>query len=69
MGGYLQFFDDNGDVVHGIRPAFNAVSVFTVPVQHAVEMVTPYAPRLRLSLTGWLRADDPPGPFRRPKGA
>ncbi|WP_116089923.1 2OG-Fe(II) oxygenase [Sphingomonas crusticola] len=64
-GGYLQFFDADGDVVQAIRPAFNAVSVFTVPVPHSVEMVAHYAPGLRLSLTGWLRADDPPGPIPR----
>jgi SM-20-related protein len=62
-GGYLQFFDAEGDVVQAIRPAFNAVSVFTVPVDHAVEMVAPFADGLRLSLTGWLRADEPPGPI------
>jgi Rps23 Pro-64 3,4-dihydroxylase Tpa1-like proline 4-hydroxylase len=37
--------------------------VFTVPVDHAVEMVAPFADGLRLSLTGWLRADEPPGPI------
>ena len=64
-GGYLQFFDADGDVTQAIRPAFNAISVFTVPVAHSVEMVAHYAPGLRLSLTGWLRADDPPGPIPR----
>jgi SM-20-related protein len=64
-GGYLQFFDADGDVVRAIRPAFNAVSVFSVPVPHSVEMVAHYAPGLRLSLTGWLRADDPPGAIPR----
>jgi SM-20-related protein len=64
-GGYLQFFDANGDIEAGFRPTFNAVNVFTVPAQHNVETVASFATQPRLSLTGWLRADDPPGRFGR----
>lgn len=62
-GGYLQFFDANGDIEAGFRPTFNAVNVFTIPAQHNVETVASFATQPRLSLTGWLRADDPPGRF------
>lgn len=62
-GGYLQFFDEAGDVAHAYRPLFNAVNVFAVPQEHSVEAVSPFAPAPRLSVTGWLRADQPPGPI------
>jgi len=64
-GGQLQFFDARGDVEQGIRPAFNALNVFTVPADHAVSQVADYAPGQRYSITGWLRGDTPPPPFRR----
>lgn len=54
-GGYLQFFDDDGDVVAGYRPRFNALSLFAVPAPHAVSFVPPFAPIGRFSITGWLR--------------
>lgn len=64
-GGYLQFFNDQHDVELAWRPIFNALNVFTVPHDHSVEMVTPFAGGLRLAITGWFRTDDPPGPFGR----
>lgn len=62
-GGFLQFFDESYDVEQAYRPIFNAVNVFTVPAHHSVSMVSSYAPRGRLSVTGWLRGDQPPGPI------
>ncbi len=62
-GGYLQFFDESYDIERGYRPVFNAVNVFTVPAHHSVGMVSSYAPRGRISITGWLRGDRPPGPI------
>ena len=64
-GGYLQFFDSDDNVEQGYRPLFNAINIFTVPAQHSVEMVTMFATAPRVSITGWLRADDPPGSFAR----
>lgn len=64
-GGYLQFFDERHDVELAWRPIFNALNVFTVPHDHSVEMVTSFAGGQRLAITGWLRTDDPPGPFGR----
>lgn len=62
-GGYLQFFDTDNNVEQGYRPLFNALNIFTIPAQHSVEMVAMFANAPRLSITGWLRADDPPGIF------
>jgi SM-20-related protein len=64
-GGYLQFFDAQSDIEHGIRPIFNALNIFLIPAVHNVGMVAPYAPGLRYAITGWLRGDDPPGAFDR----
>lgn len=55
-GGYLVFYDDNGDIVRGYRPRFNALNMFAVPQAHAVTFVPPFAPAGRFAVTGWLRA-------------
>ncbi len=54
-GGYLLFLDEDGDVVEGFRPRFNALNLFKVPQSHAVSYVPPFAPVGRLAVTGWLR--------------
>jgi Rps23 Pro-64 3,4-dihydroxylase Tpa1-like proline 4-hydroxylase len=54
-GGYLNFFDDDGDVLAGYRPRFNALNMFTVPRPHAVAYVPPFAPVGRFAITGWFR--------------
>ena len=54
-GGYLQFFDEDGDVVDAYRPRFNALNLFAVPQPHAVSFVPPFAPIGRYAITGWLR--------------
>lgn len=64
-GGFLQFFNARYDVEEGLRPVFNALNIFTVPADHSVSQVAAYAPGSRFSITGWLRADEPPPPFRR----
>lgn len=65
-GGYLQFFNERYDIEEGFRPVFNALNIFTVPADHSVSQVSSYAPGNRFSITGWLRADEPPLPLRRP---
>lgn len=64
-GGYLQFYTPDGDVEEALKPLFNAVNLFAVPADHDVAMVSSFAPAERLSITGWLRADAPPGPIPR----
>jgi len=54
-GGYLLFLDEDGDVVEGFRPRFNALNMFAVPQDHLVSFVPPFAPAGRLAITGWFR--------------
>ncbi|HEX8443044.1 MAG TPA: 2OG-Fe(II) oxygenase family protein [Allosphingosinicella sp.] len=54
-GGYLLFFDDDGDIVAGFRPRFNALNLFTVPQRHNVSYVPPFSPVGRYAITGWFR--------------
>lgn len=53
-GGYLQFLDEDGDIVKGYRPRFNSLNLFAVPQSHSVSYLPPFAPKGRLALTGWL---------------
>lgn len=54
-GGYLNFYDERGDIVEGFRPRFNALNLFRVPQRHAVSYVAPFAPQARFAITGWFR--------------
>jgi len=54
-GGQLQFLDGRDRVTGSYIPRFNALSVFTVPAAHHVSQVTNFAPKGRVSLTGWYR--------------
>lgn len=54
-GGYLMFYDEEGDVIAGFRPRFNALNLFQVPQKHAVTYVPPFAPLGRFAITGWFR--------------
>ncbi|GAA4643169.1 2OG-Fe(II) oxygenase family protein [Pontixanthobacter gangjinensis] len=54
-GGYLNFYDEDGDIVQGFKPRFNALNLFAVPQSHAVSFVPPFAPVGRFAITGWLR--------------
>ncbi len=54
-GGYLVFYDDEGNIETGFKPRFNTLNLFKVPQAHAVTYVPPYAPRGRYAISGWLR--------------
>lgn len=54
-GGYLLFFDADGDVTAGFRPRFNTLNLFRVPQSHNVSYVPPFAPVGRFAVTGWFR--------------
>lgn len=54
-GGYLNFLDDDGDIVAGYRPRFNTLNLFKVPQPHLVSFVPPFAPTARFAITGWFR--------------
>ena len=55
-GGVLAFEGERGHIEEGFAPAFNALNLFAVPMHHAVTQVASFAPRDRLSITGWLRS-------------
>jgi Rps23 Pro-64 3,4-dihydroxylase Tpa1-like proline 4-hydroxylase len=55
-GGYLNFFDDDGDIVAGYMPRFNCLNMFRVPRNHSVSYVPPFAAGNRLAVTGWFRS-------------
>ncbi|MEM8917988.1 MAG: 2OG-Fe(II) oxygenase family protein [Pseudomonadota bacterium] len=52
-GGFLNFFDSEGNINLGIRPVFNSLNLFRVPQRHSVSVVAPSAPIGRFSITGW----------------
>ena len=55
FGGYLTFYDENGDVEQAFRPRFNTLNLFSVPQMHAVTRVAPFAPHARAAISGWAR--------------
>lgn len=54
-GGYLLFYDSEGDVIEGFMPRFNTLNLFSVPQAHAVSFVPPFAPQARFAVSGWFR--------------
>tara|TARA_R110002124_G_scaffold44984_1_gene136532 strand:- start:4338 stop:5078 length:741 start_codon:yes stop_codon:yes gene_type:complete len=52
-GGYLNFFDQHGNIEAGFRPIFNSLNLFLVPQRHSVSYVAPFAPSGRYAITGW----------------
>lgn len=54
-GGYLLFYNEDGDVIEGYRPRFNALNLFAVPQRHSVSYVPPFSPVGRYAITGWFR--------------
>lgn len=54
-GGYLMFYDDDGDVIGGFKPRFNTLNMFKVGQPHNVTYVPPFAPVGRYAITGWFR--------------
>ena len=62
-GGFLQFFDSSDNIEEAFKPSFNTLNIFTIPQHHSVSMVSSYVAEKRIAVTGWFRADDPPGPI------
>ena len=56
-GGVLQFHGEDRHIEEGHVPAFNALSIFRVPMLHSVSQVALYG-GLRYSITGWFHAAD-----------
>ena len=55
-GGYLQFFDQDGNMTHGLMPSYNALNIFLVPARHAVGQVATFAGSFRYSIQGWFKS-------------
>jgi SM-20-related protein len=58
-GGQLLFHDPNGQVLAGLAPVFNGLTLFSVPRAHSVATVAAYAGAPRISIVGWGRTDPP----------
>ena len=52
-GGALLFSDRPGHISEGYLPAYNALNLFSVPQEHMVGFVAPFAGAARYSITGW----------------
>jgi SM-20-related protein len=55
-GGLLLFPREGALTVDALVPHFNLLTLFEVGQQHGVSQVASYAPRPRISVTGWLRS-------------
>ncbi len=54
-GGLLHFMDEDGNVTDTLLPRFNTLSIFSVPANHFVSEVAPFARTPRYAITGWLK--------------
>jgi Rps23 Pro-64 3,4-dihydroxylase Tpa1-like proline 4-hydroxylase len=54
-GGYLQFYDKDGNIEEGFMPRFNSLNIFKTPMDHSVSYVPPFCQGKRLGVTGWFR--------------
>jgi SM-20-related protein len=55
-GGALLFSDRPGHIAEGYLPAFNALNLFSVPQEHMVGFIAPFAGAARYSIAGWFKA-------------
>lgn len=53
-GGLTHFLEPDGAVSDTFVPTFNSLSMFNVPVPHAVSYIMPFAQQPRYTVTGWL---------------
>lgn len=61
-GGLLEFYKPDGSVDTAFVPRGNTLSMFRVPQPHAVTRVGDKVKAARVSITGWLRTGEDPGP-------
>jgi len=61
-GGTLKFMDASGKEIDRFVPGPNTLSMFKVPQKHEVLPVAKKVKPPRLSITGWLRMGEDPGP-------
>lgn len=53
-GGLLHILDENKNIIKTFIPEYNSLSIFKVPQNHFVSLVSPFAKSERLAITGWL---------------
>jgi SM-20-related protein len=54
-GGALVFPEQKGQPSECFFPSYNVLNIFSVPQNHSVSLVTPFAGADRYSITGWFR--------------
>jgi len=54
-GGNLMFYEDDSSVSDVFVPRFNSMSLFLVGNKHGVNVVSPFAKKPRMAITGWFR--------------
>ncbi len=54
-GGLLHFMDEDGNIIDTLLPRFNTLNIFSVPANHFVSEVAPFARTPRYAITGWLK--------------
>ena len=52
-GGFLQLFDEHMNVEEAFYPAFNSLTLFSVPATYSVSFVALFCQGVRLSISGW----------------
>lgn len=57
FGGVLSFRTPDDTLRHGVVPAFNSFTVYSLPRPLAFSLVAPFAPHPRLALSGWFVTD------------
>ena len=53
-GGLLHILDEDNNIVKTMIPEYNSLSIFKVPKNHFVSLVSPTAQKERIAITGWL---------------
>ena len=53
-GGLLHILDEDNNIVKTMIPEYNSLSIFKVPKNHFVSLVSPTAQNERIAITGWL---------------
>ncbi len=54
-GGYLNFHDDDNDVLEAVMPRFNNMTLYKVGQPHAINYVSPFANGARVAISGFFR--------------
>ena len=56
-GGHHNFFGEGGNIELGIKPEFNALTLFKLPQNQSIGYVAPYVGTARFSINGYIQID------------